>query len=208
MGFLERPGDAHALMRNPQAGRVATALAVTLLQTCSCMARAEVAASGNAIAGVTFAGEAARIALLEARVDSTRHLSLAAAVAHLEAAGGYNEVQLRLVATAAFAIDDWSIDNRHLISLSTESVERYRMRVRAARSGLFGQRSLSARAFDELFFDFDRGRWVRNNVALGLGVQISRTLSGELYHVWENNRSADDESYVLALITLRFGGQH
>lgn len=186
---------------------MATALAVTLLQSYSGTTRAEVTASGNAIAGVTFAGEAARIALIEARMDATRHLSFAAALAHLDAAGGYNEVQLRLVATATFAIDDWVIDSRHLVSLSTESVERYRMRLRAARPGLFGKRGLSARAFDELFFDFDRGRWVRNNVALGLGMHISQTLTGELYHVWENNRSAGDESYVLALLTLRFGGE-
>lgn len=207
MGFPPRSRDPHGNMSNPQAGRVATALAVTLLQSHAGVARAETDTFGNAIAGVAFAGEAARIGLIEARMDATSHLSFAAAVAHLDAAGGYNEVQLRLVATAVFVIDDWIFDNRHLVSLSTESVERYRLRVRAARPGLFGKRSLSARAFDELFFDFDRERWVRNNVALGLGMQITRTLNGELYHVWENNRSAHDQSYVLALLTLRFGAE-
>jgi hypothetical protein len=193
-------------MTRPKAFRAAAAAAATVLQSHTLCALADHTPSVNATAGVAFAGETARIALLEARVDMTSHFSTAAAVAYLGAEGGYREMQLRMVATASLAVRNWAFENRHLISLSSESVERYRMRLRAARQGLFGREHLSARAFDELFFDFDRRRLIRNNVAIGAGVQVTRALSGEIYHIWESNRVAPDDRYLLALVTLRFGG--
>jgi hypothetical protein len=36
-------------------------------------------------------------------------------------------------------------------------------------------------------------------------LQVTCALSGELYHVWEDNRAAPGETYLLALVTFRFG---
>jgi hypothetical protein len=193
-------------MTHLKASRIATAVAAALLHGHTVVALADDAWTANATAGVALAEEAVRFGLLEGRIDATPHVSMAAAVAYLDAEGGYQEVQLRLVALASLAIQDWAIENRHLVSLSSESVERYRMRLRATRPGLFGRESLSVRAFDELFFDFDRRTLIRNNVAIGMGVQVTRALSAEIYHIWERNRAAADAEYLLAWVTLRFGG--
>lgn len=159
----------------------------------------------NAIAGVTFEGEPARIGMIEARAAATPHVSLAAAVAYFEGAAGYDETQLRLNATFAGSFGAWTIENRHLLSLSTESVERYRCRVRIVRPNLLSHPRLSARAFDELFVDFDGTRVIRNNAALGVGLQLRSTLSAEVYHVWVDNRDAPNDTYMLAMLTVRLG---
>lgn len=71
------------------------------------------------------------------------------------------------------------------------------------RPNVLGQSQLSVRAFDEVFFDFDRSRIVRNNVALGLGVQLPGALTAEIYHVWMDNREAPDGTYMLALLSMK-----
>jgi hypothetical protein len=158
----------------------------------------------NATAGAAFAGESVNVALLEIRRDVSAHFSLAAAAGYLDVGGGRDEGQLRLMAIGAWNIGGWSIDNRHLLSLSTESVERYRIRARVARPGLFGLSPLSARAFDEVFFDLDGAGLFRNNVALGMGFEVNRGLIAEFYRVWEGNRDAPNNRYVLGLVTVRF----
>lgn len=160
--------------------------------------------SVNATAGAAFAGEAVNVALLEIRRDVTAHFSLAAAAGYLDVAGGRDEGQLRLMAIGTWNIHGWAIDNRHLLSLSTESVERYRIRARVARPGLFGLRSLSARAFDEGFVDLDGAGFIRNNIALGVGFELNRAVLAEFYRVWEGNRDAPNDRYVLGLVTVRF----
>lgn len=161
-------------------------------------------ASVNATAGMAFAGESANVALLEFRNEVTAHFSLGVAAGYLDASGGYSEGQLRLMTIGTWNVRGWTIDNRHMLSLSTESVERYRVRARVARPDLFGLSPLSARAFDEAFFDLDGAGFIRNNVALGVGVEINRALLAELYRVWEGNRAAPNDRYVLGLVTLRF----
>jgi hypothetical protein len=162
----------------------------------------------NAIAGATFDGLSARIGILEARVPVSTHWTVAPALVYFEGEAGYHESQLRLSMTGAFEAGTWIIDNRHMLSMSTESVERYRARLRFARPGLLGESRLSARAFDEAFFDFDAGRLIRNNLAAGLGLTVDGTITAELYHVWVNNIGARDDTYVLALLTVRLGTRH
>jgi len=170
----------------------------------SCLAadRVDRAVSVNATAGVTFVGEPARIALLETRAEATSHVTIAAALAYVEGVAGYHEMQLRLLATGTIEVERWVIENRHMISLSSESVERYRSRLRVMRPGLLGHPGLSARAFDEVFLDLDRGRLIRNNLALGVGAQIKRC-TAELYHVWVDNHDAPSSNFLLALVTVR-----
>lgn len=160
--------------------------------------------SVNATAGAAFDGESVNVALLEIRRDVTAHFSLAAAAGYLDVGGGRDEGQLRLMAIGTWNVHGWAIDNRHLLSLSTESVERYRIRARVARPGLFGLSPLSARAFDEVFVDLDGAGFIRNNVALGVGLQLNRALLAEFYRVWEGNRDAPNDGYVLGLVTVRF----
>lgn len=162
------------------------------------------ATSANAIAGATFAGEPARIGMVEARAMVGSHWALAASVVYFEGASDYEEMQLRIAATGSVGIGGWTIENRHMLSFSTESVERYRSRVRLLRP-IFGTPAFTARAFDELFVDTDRARLFRNNVALGFGWQPNSRLTAELYHVWVGERGARDDAYILALVTLRLG---
>lgn len=176
---------------------------VAVLGGCTVAKRAVAEHYVNAIAGIAFAGETARLGLIETRSEITQHVALAAGLAYFEGAADYEEMQLRLSATGSGKFGSWIVDNRHLLSFSTESVERYRCRLRTIRPGLLGQPQLSVRAFDEVFFDFDRSRIVRNNVAVGIGVQLPGTVTAELYHVWVGNREARDETYMLAVLTFR-----
>jgi hypothetical protein len=157
---------------------------------------------------VAAAEESVTFGMLEARFDLTSRWLLSVAGAYLDPGPASDETQLRLSAVGALNAGGWSVENRHLFTLSSASIERYRMRVRAIRSGLFGNRSLSVRVFDEVYFDFDSRRLFRNNFALGVGMQVSDAVSGELYQVWEMNRSRQDDAYLLALITFRFGSHH
>nr|WP_298722799.1 hypothetical protein [uncultured Steroidobacter sp.] len=160
--------------------------------------------SVNATAGMAFAGEAVNVALLEIRNDVTAHVAIAAAAGYLDVAAGRGEGQLRLMAIGTWSIPGWTLDNRHMLSLSTQSVERYRMRARVVRPELFGFPTLSARAFDEVFVDLDGAGFIRNNVALGVGFELHRALLAELYRVWEGNHGAPDDRYLLGLVTVRF----
>lgn len=166
------------------------------------------ATSVNAVVGATYDGPSARIGLIEGRAATSRHWTIAPAVAYLEGTAGYHELQARLAAIGTFDRGPWTIDNRHMLSVSTESIQRYRARLRIARRGLLGLRALSARTFDELYFDFDRGRVIRNNVAAGLGLALNDAVTAEFYHVWVDNRGARDDSYVLALVSVRLGTRH
>ena len=158
----------------------------------------------SATAGAAFDADSIHVALLEARTEVLEHLSLAAAVAYLDFGGSHSEGQLRLMALGSWSVQQWSIENRHLLSFSTECIERYRVRLRAVRSGLLGLSSLSLRAFDEAFYDFDQEQLIRNNLALGMGLQLNPALTAELYRVWEGNREVPDNRYVLGLVTFRF----
>lgn len=160
--------------------------------------------SVNATAGAAFAGESVNVALLEVRNDVSAHVALAVAAGYLDVGGGHDEGQLRLMAIGAWNIQGWAIDNRHMLSLSTEPAERYRIRARVVRPQLFGLSAISARAFDEVFIDLDGAGFIRNNVALGVGFELNRALLAELYRVWEGNRAAPDDRYVLGLVTVRF----
>lgn len=149
--------------------------------------------SVNATAGGAFAGESVNVALLEVRRDVTAHFALAAAAGYLDVGGSRDEAQLRLMAIGTWNVSSRAIDNCHLISLGTESVERYRIRGRVARPGLFGLSSLSARAFDEVFIDLDgagfirtTSRWARgssstapsspSSIAFGKGIGVGRMI--------------------------------
>lgn len=181
--------------------QVAVGIAISLC--CSACARAE--QSPVISATVAAAEDSVTFAMLEARVDVTDQWLLSIAGAYLDPGSARDEAQLRLSAIGVRHFGDWSFENRHLFSFSSASVERYRLRIRAARYRLFGKPELSARAFDEVFFDFDGRRLFRNNLAAGFGIQMTEAMSGELYHVWEMNRSRRDNAYLLALLTFRFG---
>jgi hypothetical protein len=161
----------------------------------------------SATVGVTFDNLPARIGLAEARFSPTPRTVVAAGIAYFETEPDYEELQLRVMAVGTFTTKKWALENRHMFSMSTESVERYRVRLRLARSGLFGQARLSFRTFDEMFFDFDQGRFFRNNVALGFGVQLCDHCTAEVYRVWVDERSGlrGGEDYTLAMFTVRIG---
>lgn len=183
--------------------RIGAAIAVTLGY--SGLVHAERSPALSTTAAV--AEDSVSFAMLEARVHISDAWLLSVAAAYLDPGASDDETQLRLSATGALTIGNWSFDNRHLVSFSSASVERYRMRIRAIHPGLFGIRRLSLRAFDETFFDFDSRRLFRNNIAVGCGIQVTEALSGELYQVWELNRGRDPNGYALALLTFRFGAQ-
>jgi hypothetical protein len=170
----------------------------------SACARAEQRPTLSATVAATE--ESATLGMIETRFDVTNRWLLSVAGVYLDPGSAPDEAQLRLSAIGTLSAGRWAFENRHLFSFSSASVERYRLRVRAVCPGLFDKRELSVRAFDEVFFDFDGRRLFRNNFALGIGVQMSDALSGELYQVWELNRSRRDNAYVLALMTFRFGG--
>lgn len=182
---------------------VARALAVAI--GCLAAEQSLTATTLNAVAAVAFEGESARLSMLDARMPASEHWTISPAVAYLQSVADYHEAQFRLSVTGAFDVGGWTIDNRHMVSVSSESVERYRLRLRGARTGLLGRNELSARAFDELYFDFDRSRVIRNNLAVGMGITINRLVSLELYRVWVDNKEAPDDAYVLGLMTIRLG---
>lgn len=157
------------------------------------------------MATVAATEDSVTFGMLEARFDLTDAWLFSIGSAYLDPSSARDETQLRLSAIGTLTFGRWSLENRHLFSFSSASVERYRMRMRVVRPGLFDRRALSLRAFDEVFFDFDSQRLFRNNVAAGFGIQITEAWSIELYNVWEMNRSRADNSYVLALMTFRFG---
>jgi hypothetical protein len=164
----------------------------------------EVEASMAATGAITFDGLSADFGLVEARAKLNPHLTVASGIAYLHVEPGYREVQLRATATASGDIGRWIVDDRNMVYASTASVRRYRNRLRVTLAGLGGHSRLSAHAFDELYFDLDRGRVVRNNIALGLGAVISDCCRAELYHVWSDNRGADDVRYMLAIVSVTF----
>lgn len=162
-----------------------------------------VPASISAIGGLTLPDEPVKAAMLETRAQMHPNVAIAATVAYFNGTDGYHESQLRLSVTPGFNAGAWTIEDRNMLLISSHSPDRYRNRVRLIRPGLLGEHSLSFRAFDEFFVELDNGRVVRNNVALGMGMQISAALSAELYHVWVDNHGTTSDNYVLALVTLR-----
>jgi hypothetical protein len=166
----------------------------------------------NALAGeplsvsatIAAAEDSVLFGMIEARLAVSDHWAVGAAAAYLDPGSSDDEAQLRLSVIGAISLGEWNLENRHLFSLSSTSAERYRMRVRAVRPLSRVRSALSARIFDEVFFDLDQRRVLRNNVAAGFGVQFTQAMNVELYHIWEMNRAQRDGAYVLALLTYRF----
>lgn len=166
-------------------------------------------AANDVDVGVTAAltDSSVRFGLLDVRIALSEHWAASLGVAYLDPAVAADEMQFRVSALGVWQLDEWSLDNRHLLSISSAALERYRSRVRIARSGVLGSQLLSVRAYDEIFVDLERSRLFRNNLAAGIGLQFTKTLNAEIYHVWEMNRSASDRDFVLVLVAWRFGGQ-
>lgn len=189
----------------PVSPSVFAAVCTAIALCYSACARSDRPAMSATVAAIE---ESLTFGMLEGRFDVTDKWLLSVAAAYLDPGSASDEMQVRLSAIGTLSVGRWSFENRHLLSFSSASVERYRMRVRAVRPGLFYKRGLSVRTFDEVFFDFDSRRLIRNSFALGTGIQMNDALSGELYQVWEMNRSNRDNTYVLALLTFRFGANH
>jgi hypothetical protein len=157
-----------------------------------------------ALGAVTFDGLSADFGLVEARARLSPVFTVAAGIAHLHPEQGYREAQVRASVTAQGTIGRFTIDDRHLIYASSESVRRYRNRLRLTMSALGGHPRLSAHAYDEIYLDLDRGGVVRNNLALGLGASIGDSWRAELYHVWSDNRAVGDIRYTMAIVSMTF----
>src|SRR3990170_4070558 len=111
-------------MRYPRPYRVAVCL---LLAACH-SACAHGARRPATSATVAAAEESVTFAMLEARFEVTDEWLLSVAAAYLDAGPPLQEAQLRLGAIGAVKLGTWSLENRHLFSFSSASVERYRMR--------------------------------------------------------------------------------
>ena len=176
---------------------------VTLLVAIPCRGEGEKTWTPHAVAAMAFDDPAIRVALLEARAQVGPRMSIGGALAHVAADDGFEEVQLRIHATATASMRGWTLDNRHLVSLGTDSNERYRIRLRAISPVLFRNSKLSFRAFDELFVDLERNRQIRNNLAAGVGLGLGGRGTVELYQVWSREQRGGNSNYVLAIFTLR-----
>jgi hypothetical protein len=194
-------------MASNRATHATIACALLSLGDVSCGASevSEVETSLVATAVIAFGRTSAELGTVEARARLRPNLSVASGLAYLRARGGYREVLLRLVATASTSVGRWRIDNRSMLSLSTESVERYRNRLRTTSPALGRRGRLNALASDEVYFDLDRDRIVRNNFALGVGATVGDGWRVELHHVWSDNRGAAETRYLMALATVRVG---
>lgn len=155
-----------------------------------------------ATAGAAFGRRSVEFALVEARAALRPHLSVASAIAYLSAENGYREWQLRAFATATLRVGPWVVDDRNMVYVSSESVERYRNRLRATFPAFLGRPRWNAHLFDELYFDFDRDQIVRNNVGTGFSVAISRCCRVELDHLWSDDRGTRETRYWLAHVTM------
>ncbi|MEX2123405.1 MAG: DUF2490 domain-containing protein [Woeseia sp.] len=164
----------------------------------------EVETSLVALGAVTFDGLSADFGLVEARAKLSPYFTVASGVAYLHLEHGYREVQVRASVTASAIIGRFTLEDRNLIYASSESVQRYRNRLRLTMPALGGHSRLSAHVYDEIYFDLDRGGVVRNNLALGLGASISDSWRAELYHVWSDNRAVGDIRYIMAMVSITF----
>lgn len=151
--------------------------------------------------GTTHSDSPVRFAMLEGRRLLTPHVNYAAALVYLDGRRGYEDLQLRLMASASVTGSGWSLDARQLISRGSSSEDRFRSRVRLVKGGLFGHERLSARAFDEIHISLGGAGVLRNNYAAGLGFQASSGWNLELYHLWEDNRSTSNGTYWLLMAT-------
>jgi hypothetical protein len=164
----------------------------------------EVETSMVALGAVTFDGLQANFGLVEGRAKLSPRFTVASGIAYLHLEHSYREAQLRASATASATNGRFTIDDRNLIYASSESVRRYRNRLRFTMSALGGHPRLSAHAYDEIYFDLDRGEIVRNNLALGLSASIGECCRTELYHVWSDNRAVGDTRYILISVSTTF----
>jgi hypothetical protein len=155
-----------------------------------------------ATAGAVFGESSAEFGLVEARATLRPRLAVAAAVAYLDAERGYSEWQLRASATLNAAIGRWIIDDRNMLYVSSESIERYRNRLRATLPNFLGRPRLTLHAFDEWHFDLERSRVVRNSVAIGAGSTVLDCCRIELSHVWSDDRGVREVRYWLVLATI------
>jgi hypothetical protein len=180
------------------------ALLLIALAACNRAAAGDNDMTVTGTAGVTFGTDAVRVAIAEARSELFDHASVGAALVYLDSERGSDEFQLRLSATPGITMERWSVDWRQMLTASSQDVTRFRSRLRVVRPGLFGRESFSLRGFDELFVDLEGAGVIRNNVAVGIGVQLQEPFSAELYHVWVDNRVGRQSDYALLLISLRF----
>jgi hypothetical protein len=172
---------------------------------CAALRAEDSTVSIAATAGTAFGRRSVEFALFEARATLRPHLSVASAIGYVRAEHGFSEWQLRASATANLTVGRWIVDDRNMLYVSSEAVKRYRNRLRATLPAFLGRPRLSAHAFDEIYFDFDRGGIIRNNVAIGLSTAVRDCCRVELSHIWTDNRGTRETRYLLALATVTIG---
>jgi hypothetical protein len=141
--------------------------------------------------------------MLELRSPLSRHLGLGGALGRLSVDDSFDELQLRAQLTISGATGSWTFENRNLVTYGEHTDLRFRGRLRAIRGQLFDTKSLSLRAYDELYVDLEGSGWIRNVVALGLGWQPTPAITAELYHAWSQERRIADTHYLLLVLSFR-----
>jgi hypothetical protein len=162
----------------------------------------EVPTSIVVTSGAVFGRRSAEFALVELRSDVRRRLSLGAALGYVSSEHGYSEWQGRAFATANVDIGRWLIDDRNMLYLNSEGVALYRNRIRATFPRFLDRSRLSAHVYDEIYYDLERERIARNNLAIGLARSIADCCRVELSHVWSDDHGVREGRFWLALFNF------
>jgi hypothetical protein len=92
------------------------------------------------------------------------------------------EHQFRLAGTLKFSVGRFKISDRNLYARRfrpTGGINRYRNRIQVAHPLVLGKHSLNVFAFDEGYYDWAHGGWIRNWASIGLDVSLAEHVTFE-----------------------------
>lgn len=127
------------------------------------------------------------IGMIEARATLSPHVAITVAPTILAIEGGDTEHQLRTGFTLSAPLGRLHLDDRNMWVFSDAGTTRFRNRLRLAAPVELGAHTLRLQLLDEIFYEEGRRGWFRNMYGVGVGLDISRSVSVDAYFTQQDD---------------------
>jgi hypothetical protein len=143
------------------------------------------------------------IGMIEARATLSPHVAITVAPTILAIEGGDTEHQLRTGFTLSAPLGRLHLDDRNMWVFSDAGTTRFRNRLRLTAPVELGARALRLQLLDEIFYEEGGRGWFRNIYGVGLGVDVSRSVSVDAYFTRQDDRQREPASLFFIVLVAR-----
>ena len=143
------------------------------------------------------------IGMIEARATLSPHVAITVAPTILAIEGGDTEHQLRAGFTLSAPLGRLHLDDRNMWVFSDAGTTRFRNRLRLTAPVELGAHTLRFQLLDEIFYEEGGRGWFRNMYGVGVGLDVSRSVSVDAYFTQQEDRHREPASLFFIVLVAR-----